>query len=1052
MNIRPSLFIGLGSSGCEIIKEFRRLMYEQFNRAGLPIFKYLGIETIQDYSTVDDLLPGKFFQGYENISLKLTTISGQAEVHSALASGRYGDLGTWFDRSMMRGTNWSVSIGAGHVRMFGRLALWLKWDWVIEELTSARTMLLNPGELKDETMGILSDPGRREEPKIRPGYDVYLVGTLCGGTCGGMFIDLAYELRDLLSSGTGYREPGTQAPASYLNGIFTIHDRDLALTRDDKKGRQAANCWASLLELDYFMDPRTLYDYRLPSLTNQSVHRKTTEPPFDLVQIVSRTNTAGKSLVESQPELLTRYEGTQLNTMVALKIFNHIFSGLDAKISPDTVNGFMSGLVLEPQGGKQRKRIMISFGLSAIYNPKLVFAQAYACDQAMKFCKDWSKDLDLEKTEVIAQMATKDWKRIRGESLDLLMTRETLDRDGRPRRERVEEIIKSAIDWIEEDLRDKSLENLPKLLEESIPRIGFGDRAPLREWLQEYGYLYDQIMSSKLPRFEETLGRKIESQLTQAEESMHPLGGEAKSLAPELGQPPVGRWLNLSELKAYVMELQNEVRRTVEKCPKPENPPKWEPTNRRLPGDLEKLSKSWWMKRLGIAGAGIDQARKKEVSRFEEGINVFMKKNRRYLIREVLERVMERKFGNIIATIQRALKNLDPENADENSVVPTLRLSSEKLIKLSIREVECIHKISRFKKIEDYVAGMRKEFQSDNERPKKVETIRELASSALRTDEKLSTWLECLSSTYGDPATLDEAMRLPLSEWALTHSKSGIDDLAKVATTGETKIDSVTLANLAEQSGPFVYLGTNFIRDLSSMWYDFVCGCGNNLRTLARRISEAGTELSYENHGSGLDNIIVLYRQTQPLFIDDLVAASAMADRYEQIKGHLSSPGSDEGDDDWLKLPELHTHISGAEVFNKKLLTRVQEIEDKLGAVGELYGDEVFRVNAQQFGTTSSERVLFKWTGSRGVLERLRVESDLDRQALCKELAGNEKAMNQFNNDVKTLFEEKGKDKFVSRWEALKDDWGEPDSPTYIESNRKIGKLFDELYPSDEGE
>ena len=43
--IRPTLFIGLGTTGTNILKRLRELMSEEYGRAGLPIFRYIAIET-----------------------------------------------------------------------------------------------------------------------------------------------------------------------------------------------------------------------------------------------------------------------------------------------------------------------------------------------------------------------------------------------------------------------------------------------------------------------------------------------------------------------------------------------------------------------------------------------------------------------------------------------------------------------------------------------------------------------------------------------------------------------------------------------------------------------------------------------------------------------------------------------------------------------------------------------------------------------------------------------------------------------------------------------
>ena len=50
------------------------------------------------------------------------------------------------------------------------------------------------------------------------GINVYVVGTLCGGSCSGMLIDMAYLIRSILGVGN----------ANNVYGIFTMYDRSIS--------------------------------------------------------------------------------------------------------------------------------------------------------------------------------------------------------------------------------------------------------------------------------------------------------------------------------------------------------------------------------------------------------------------------------------------------------------------------------------------------------------------------------------------------------------------------------------------------------------------------------------------------------------------------------------------------------------------------------------------------------------------------------------------------------------------------------------------------------
>ena len=44
--IKPTIFIGLGTTGAYILKVLRELMSEEYGNGGLPIFRYVAIETV----------------------------------------------------------------------------------------------------------------------------------------------------------------------------------------------------------------------------------------------------------------------------------------------------------------------------------------------------------------------------------------------------------------------------------------------------------------------------------------------------------------------------------------------------------------------------------------------------------------------------------------------------------------------------------------------------------------------------------------------------------------------------------------------------------------------------------------------------------------------------------------------------------------------------------------------------------------------------------------------------------------------------------------------
>ena len=328
MSIRPTLLIGLGSSGVRIIRHFRRFMFEQFSRPGLPIFGYIGIETDSRFDASDELLPKAFSQAdYENIDLVSATVVNKDAVDQIQGDYR-SELNRWLDPGLLHRGIFPIDRGAGSVRMAGRLALWTNWQVVQSRLTDSHERIRAMNS-KLETETILKNSRLFDEPEVSGGFDIYVLGTLCGGTCGGMFVDMAYQVQKLFDLKINVVPMTPQTPAIY--GIFTILDAALAMRLAGKE-RNGANCWSSLLELDYYMSTETSYDYRLPGVLK---HDYGTVPPFSVVQLVSRTNQLGLS---SGSDDLNHFQGDDLNNMIALKIFNNIFSELDSEIAAAAVD------------------------------------------------------------------------------------------------------------------------------------------------------------------------------------------------------------------------------------------------------------------------------------------------------------------------------------------------------------------------------------------------------------------------------------------------------------------------------------------------------------------------------------------------------------------------------------------------------------------------------------------------------------------------------------------------------------------------------------------
>ena len=125
IDIRPTLLIGLGGTGKEVLRRLRRMFYEKYRVVGLPVMEYLWFDT----DIRNESLSGE---------VHLTSWTGSLTLpfHRRLMGG--SSPRSWLDTGATRmpiriyGTgcpaNWTrcptnaIMQGAGQIRSFGRLA------------------------------------------------------------------------------------------------------------------------------------------------------------------------------------------------------------------------------------------------------------------------------------------------------------------------------------------------------------------------------------------------------------------------------------------------------------------------------------------------------------------------------------------------------------------------------------------------------------------------------------------------------------------------------------------------------------------------------------------------------------------------------------------------------------------------------------------------------------------------------------------------------------------------------------------------------------------
>jgi len=272
VQFRPSLIIGLGGTGKEVVLNLKERFARSFDQS-LSLVRFLVADTT--LATEDRSLAA----GEERIQLApqefyyLGNVEAN-EIVDNLNKPGFESIKLWFPARLRPGM---IDRGAAMTRAIGRLALF----WHATGVSGAINAAVH------ELMRIANIPlgGGALAAAQEWGINVFLVTSVCGGTGSGIFLDVAYMVRDTL------RQVGL-LDVSKVTGTLVMPG---AFPRASDQENLQANAYAALKELDYFMETaefRCTYSDTPPYVVE--IHRR----PFDLCYLIDTINENRKKLTD----------------------------------------------------------------------------------------------------------------------------------------------------------------------------------------------------------------------------------------------------------------------------------------------------------------------------------------------------------------------------------------------------------------------------------------------------------------------------------------------------------------------------------------------------------------------------------------------------------------------------------------------------------------------------------------------------------------------------------------------------------------------------------
>jgi hypothetical protein len=261
--VAPSLFIGLGGSGRDILREIKRRLRAIYGGSLPGVYQFIYIDTAPLTNRL----------GQESIGQDEYVSLGECNPAEVAAHGElYPHITAWLPDPDPGIT--SARFGAGQRRYIGRMALFMRFPAVFEALSHKLADMKSIAAIED--LRLQGYQVNDTAPQV------FVFGSLAGGTGSGVFLDIAYLIRELV-------------PEAFLNGVFCLSDVFYPVLKNFNNRRRAeANCYAALSELDYFVHCRTFEcDYGQRQITVQAA-------PFTTTYLIDIQNLRGKRLKRTE--------------------------------------------------------------------------------------------------------------------------------------------------------------------------------------------------------------------------------------------------------------------------------------------------------------------------------------------------------------------------------------------------------------------------------------------------------------------------------------------------------------------------------------------------------------------------------------------------------------------------------------------------------------------------------------------------------------------------------------------------------------------------------
>lgn len=361
--VTPTLIVGLGGAGGDILLRVRKRFFEHYGPPEqFPIVSYLWLDTDPHEKTIPNSSAISDQIAFANNEKLLTTVVDTTRYTSNLDA--YPEIKRWFYPGLSKLKE--MTAGAGQIRAYGRLGFFSHYHEIRNalQLAAARARDLKRVEAVSRQFKLEVDPHVLQ---------VIVVSSLAGGTGSGMFLDLAFLVKDLFAGGQL-----STVGILLMPGFYSDNGGD----------RIDANGYAALKELEHYSSEHDFHA-EWPDKSRRIIPG----PPFNHTYLIDRTNQAGATVEFSNREVVFN--------MVADNVFTEFVRGDFASYRKgvrDNLEQYATGLYAFSHLNDRRERVIDqkfttrygSFGLASIAVPTERIESACAYRLAADVIGHWA--------------------------------------------------------------------------------------------------------------------------------------------------------------------------------------------------------------------------------------------------------------------------------------------------------------------------------------------------------------------------------------------------------------------------------------------------------------------------------------------------------------------------------------------------------------------------------------------------------------------------------------------------------------------------------------